>query len=312
MWVNAKANIVGYRIPTQAVSSIHAMRCVDVICAVRDTIILPREVTAVTGSDFDIDKFFLSTLYYRSVYAKEDREKIEETLKRLGFDTEEDLRKAYSKAKKENNEELSKTYAKELIDMQHMWRQNSYVDSEYEDDIESYEHNANKLLKLQLNLLKTTENNIAQLHGSIDADTEPLEKIAKQIDAKNTKSAIKPFDMTSMRENVTAKMSFAIGKKGIGPYALNNNNHVFTMLYGVKFVHKKGGILDILDLEDLSKRDDRNEHAILSWLSGLINAHVDVAKDPYIRSLGVNQYTYNLVSLLIRTGYGEETFWFTT
>jgi hypothetical protein len=115
-----------------------------------------------------------------------------------------------------------------------------------------------------------------------------------------------------METNVTAKMSFAIGKKGIGPYALNNNNHVFTMLYGVKFVHDSKSILGLLDLEDLSRRVDRNGHSILSWLSGLINAHVDVAKDPYIRSLGVNQYTYNLVSLLIRTGYGRETFWFTT
>jgi len=48
---NAKANIIGYRIPTQAVSSIHAMRCVDVLPVVRDTIIMPAAITAITGSD---------------------------------------------------------------------------------------------------------------------------------------------------------------------------------------------------------------------------------------------------------------------
>ena len=48
---NATANIIGYRIPTQAVSSIHALRCVDVIPTVRHTIILPAEFTKITGSD---------------------------------------------------------------------------------------------------------------------------------------------------------------------------------------------------------------------------------------------------------------------
>lgn len=48
---NAKPSIVSYRIPTQAESSIHALRCVDVIPVVRDTIIYPEEYTKETGSD---------------------------------------------------------------------------------------------------------------------------------------------------------------------------------------------------------------------------------------------------------------------
>jgi len=57
---------------------------------------------------------------------------------------------------------------------------------------------------------------------------------------------------------------------------------------------------------------DRDSKSIMSWLSGLINAHVDVAKDPYINRLNVNPYTYNLVNLLVRTGLGKTTFYFTT
>lgn len=48
---DVKANTIGYRIPTQAQSSIHALRFVDVLPVVKDTIILPREFTKVTGSD---------------------------------------------------------------------------------------------------------------------------------------------------------------------------------------------------------------------------------------------------------------------
>lgn len=69
-WHHVKASIVGYRIPTQAISSIHALRVVDVLPVVRDTIILPAEFTKITGSDFDIDKLFLSGITYTVVDGK--------------------------------------------------------------------------------------------------------------------------------------------------------------------------------------------------------------------------------------------------
>ena len=66
---DAKALCVSYRIPTQAASSISALRFVDVLPIVRDTIVLPEEFTALTGSDFDIDKLFFSM---KNLYEKED------------------------------------------------------------------------------------------------------------------------------------------------------------------------------------------------------------------------------------------------
>lgn len=71
---DVKANTIGYRIPTQAQSSIHALRFVDVLPVVKDTIILPREFTKVTGSDFDIDKLYLASLAYDVKYSKATRE----------------------------------------------------------------------------------------------------------------------------------------------------------------------------------------------------------------------------------------------
>ena len=50
-WNDASAQIIGYRIPTQAQSSIHALRVVDVLPVVNDTIVLPTEFTKITGSD---------------------------------------------------------------------------------------------------------------------------------------------------------------------------------------------------------------------------------------------------------------------
>ena len=50
----ATANAIGYRIPTQSQASISALRFVDVLPEIMgDTIVLPEEFTALTGSDFD-------------------------------------------------------------------------------------------------------------------------------------------------------------------------------------------------------------------------------------------------------------------
>jgi len=49
---------------------------------------------------------------------------------------------------------------------------------------------------------------------------------------------------------------------------------------------------------------------ISDWLSAMVNAHVDVAKDPYVFDLNVNRATYNHVNFLLRAGKGKSTFLF--
>ena len=63
----AKATTIGYRIPTQAQSSIHALRFIDVLPATQATIILPSEFTKITGSDFDIDHLYLASYNYGKI-----------------------------------------------------------------------------------------------------------------------------------------------------------------------------------------------------------------------------------------------------
>lgn len=62
--MDVKANTIGYRITTQAQSSIHALRFVDVLPVVKGYYHFFLEFTKVTGSDFDIDKLYLASLAY--------------------------------------------------------------------------------------------------------------------------------------------------------------------------------------------------------------------------------------------------------
>jgi hypothetical protein len=244
----AKASIVAYRIPTQAESSIHALRCVDVIPVVRDTVILPEEFTKITGSDFDIDKLGLSTFNYRN------------------------------------------------------------GSSEFEAGTEKFYQN--QLIEDYLTLL-TDPRTQHILHRSIDKDTKLLKDVLADIE-QGTSQQEMPYGFYSLSTQTERKDDYITGKIGIGPFALNNNSHILTMLYGVKFREFDDSIMTELGLTDLSGHLDKDGNSIMSWLSALINAHVDIAKDPYISRLNVGPFTYNLVNTLIRTGLGTKTFYFTT
>lgn len=269
-WSDADASIVGYRIPTQAPSSIHALRVVDVQPIVRDTVVLPAEFPTITGADFDIDKLFLSTIYYKKHDVVDGSGNI-----------------------------LSRTVSKE-------W------------DPDTEEYHVNRLILDQIALLKDSKSEdnaeTRSMHygdASIDCDTEPLIAIVEDLE-QNANEDLDPYDTYSLWRNTSIRDQFITGKFGIGPFALNNNNHILTMLYGLRFASNSRSILGITGHESLCDHEDMYGHSIMSWLSGLINAHVDVAKDPYISKLNVNKYTYNLVNLMIRTGFGKSTFYFTT
>jgi len=150
------------------------------------------------------------------------------------------------------------------------------------------------------------------LHRSIDNDTKLLKDIIKDIETGKPASVEEPYGFYSLSAQTASKNDYITGKIGIGPFALNNNNHILTMMYHVRFKHIESSIMNSLGLESLDGRVDKDGESIMSWISALINAHVDIAKDPYISRLNVNPFTYNIVNLLVRTGLGKKTFYFTS
>lgn len=278
VWHNAEATTIASRIPTQAKSSIHALRFVDVLPAVRGTIVLPREFTAITGSDFDIDKLYLVS---KSVSIKTSSVEID------------------GKKRKQDT-----------------------VIRDFDKSINPKKYYRNLLLDSYLTLLKShgrysekdgmiyDSGDINVALRSIDQDTSLPHDVLDIILASRPKKRYLPYQFGNIAHQIETAAAFLTGKTGIGPFALNNNNQILTQLYGVKFKKLDGGILDLLGCTDLSKSKDKNNKSILSWISGFINAHVDVAKDPWIFDLNVNPFTYNMINLLIRTGMGERTLFF--
>ena len=114
--------------------------------------------------------------------------------------------------------------------------------------------------------------------------------------------------MASMpSEQARVHDEFLAGRQGIGPFALALVNHVLTRIYKVGFNSKNV----YLKHKQLNRDTDDDGKSIMSWLSAMINKHVDVAKNPDITYLNVNDSTFNIVALLLRLGYGRRTFMFT-
>ena len=167
----------------------------------------------------------------------------------------------------------------------------------------------NKLIEQYLKVLTTLEYT-NQLKVSIDNATDTVKSVLKKIESKKSVHYQTPFEVYSPHYQEEVKSEYTKGKSGIGPFALNNAHHILTQLMGVKF--KSNEFTEALGLIDLDKQydDDGSGRRILDWLSAMINAFVDIAKDPYIVRLNVNQYTFNMTAYLLRMGKGEQTFYF--
>lgn len=278
---NASTVAVGYRIPTQGLSSVVGLHTKDVLPSnVGDLVILPDEFTAQTGSDFDIDKLYIARYNY------------DKNGKKIPF-----IR----------------------------WRNG-------EDEYKNNSREAVENLLLDTYMLVLTDNkNIGETRLALDKVVNMMkDEILPIIDGKSSVSNNIPFQELSPSFWIDKKYEFLSGKRGLGPFALNNKNHVLTQLVHLKF--KPGNVyLEALDFKGIDGIQSRTEIVlprdkygevtsdtpytdygmnILDWVSAMISVHVDVAKDSFVIRLNANAFTYNLYNFLLRAGYGKNAFYF--
>lgn len=175
----------------------------------------------------------------------------------------------------------------------------------------------NKIIDMYLALLIDKKDNggprnVQILHRSIDNDTDLAKSVLKDIEGSGKSKTESPYSFYSLARQTASKNDYITGKVGIGPFALNNNNQILTMIYHISFRESKSSLLSTLGLSRLDKQLDIDGNSIMSWISAMINAHVDIAKDPWISRLNVNPFSYNITNLLLRTGWGGNTFYFLT
>lgn len=198
----------------------------------------------------------------------------------------------------------------------------------------SREANENLLLETYLTVL-TDSKNVDETRLPLDKVTGILkDEVLSIVDSGRVKGEFVPMNELSPTYQMNKKYEYSGGKTGIAPFALNNKNHVLTQLTNLKFdeiplLQELGftGLDGIKSRNEIvAERDDKKQIVldengnpkmyndegirILDWISAMINAHVDVAKDPYVIRLNIRQYTYNMCNFLLRVGLGKSTFYF--
>ena len=250
--------MIGYRIPTQSRASTDILEVVGILPPeMGDSVIAYGEITAKTGSDFDIDKMFfmlpelainLQESTYKNArnflsFLKLSDEKMRTILKEEYEVLKEDL---LFEKKDGTFTDLRGDALKNLFIENAVF---SDVDNEYTEHFKDYRI-SNKLgLKLATSGIKGKQNKVFNNFTKALKSVELYESLMTSIDNDTTESSIVAF----LPENVDydlkvfdpinairVRFSYKAGAAGIGEMVNANNDHTRSQGIGIKYDIKIG------------------------------------------------------------------------
>lgn len=314
--------IVGFRIPTQGMNSIDLLRIKKFLPAeMGDVIVLPTEIVAKSGADYDIDKLNLYMYEYSELLDK-----------KFG-DT---ALKVINKAIKEDGQEYSSV--EEIMEL----IEEGDADFNSLDDIDKKAYRAyerlqlkegtittphdettkaglkNNLLTVTKKILKDPHNRRQLLAPISDAllvdgknikNTNPVVNDVRNLEGKSGKSST-TTNIIEGKTNMEKFKYFLSGKAGVGQTAVHITHHVLTQIADTYIADKKSRLFfeyNTTTIEgemfpSLGGIRDKAGNWITESLSAFMNAYVDIAKDPYIFDLNAGNETANTIFYMLRLG----------
>ena len=279
---------IGYRIPTENKSSIYPMKIVSFIPeGVGTQILLPEEITAITGSDFDIDKTYIM---FKSFNSDENGNMIE-------------------------NKDLSTKGGinNKMFDM-HMSIFHSPKTQYLLHNPQGFEDIRRAQLIPQIGKFEENKLSYEQLQLKT---TNELEDILDEL-SKNVTTNIHSIDtqLTFFEKNMQ-------GAQVLGMFASSNTAHAFCQIHN-QFLQKDGRAKMSLNVDNLRLDgqifddknrlfvDDiynRNRTMYISTAMGeFVGAAADIVKDDVLTNFSpnLNSNSVNIINLLIRCGFSHD------
>jgi predicted NAD-dependent protein-ADP-ribosyltransferase YbiA (DUF1768 family) len=269
---------IGFRIPTQALSSVERFKIAGFLPSFMGaTVVVPSAITTKAGSDFDIDKL---NMYLRSLY----------------MDTTGNVQ-SY---KLQGDEASTKQYYASVYDA---------LEKKPKESKEEYVNNAYRAA-LDNNYYDAIDG-VLSLEGQFDRLTQPntnknLMKISEEL------NGLRGQDETAIKNRMldrnyltNLRHAFLTAKKWVGIGAVNitgqsNTQKVLTQIledFHISLKHNsEGGYVSFSGVLDSEKNH------ISDNLSEYINAFVDVAKDPYILDNIYSDQVVGVFMMLARAG----------
>ncbi len=277
-------DMIAYRIPTEWAYSIFPIKAVGFTNENSgDSVMLPLEGTLISGFDFDTDKLFIMTKYYK--FDSENNKFTEITLN--NYD-------------KENSREEYKAWANEALDMMRAALLSTDTTAEMfqPGNFEDLEQ-----LSYVYSILKNTDYTIPQVQQMSESQRKDLALSFEQGDIGRLS-----WDVKMHRLNM-------VSKDLIAQAAVSSVSHVFLSLASEnrpiyqKIPQSRGFIFDNISVMDRIQVDAKygfDNSLISTYLCKYIGASADGAKNPVLGRIGVTQLSMNIISTLLRWGFNNE------
>lgn len=329
--------LVGYRIPTQGKSAMLPMKIKRILPkAMSKVILVPGEITAQMGSDFDVDKLYTLMPNYKVEYDAGSK-KYNRTdefgahiMSRLDYKDKKAFTNTFTPDFIEqlwNNPEIIEDYitdintdksTEDLIEAVIKAKEDTIKDMKDKGisdkpkavyagyDINNVANNTqaqleNMLLDLTHGILKSP-NHLQDVLSPVDSNTAPnLKKIAAGF-IKGEKAMVNKLDANDPFTEITLALRNRVGKAGIGMYAVNMTGAAVAEYSNSQLapnfeIKANGKVFNMLN----RVKDDNGVTVIYSFNKHLTMA-VDNAKDPQMAFLNDSLDTATVTSLFIRSG----------
>ncbi len=315
--------MVGYRIPTEAKYSMVPIRIKGFLpVEAGEAIMLPKEITLLSGSDFDIDKLYIMRYSLNRFKVKDKKGFVEWASKETGL-SKELVRDIISKDSTEA-EKLS-TQAELIRDA---WKNYQGKRVIYRSPKVGKEANDNLNVATQWAIL-TSPQAMSQVLSAGNFDE--LKRVGYMIEAARTSE--EDFDeLGKMSIEELKDISYSsqslmyadtqlrfhkqnmVAAKLIGVFAVSNISHAIIMnapIHKIGIEAEQEFTLNGHDIRgDVSIDEEYSFDGVTRIsenLAQLLAASVDAVKDPILNLMGINMNTVNIVTTLVRLGFSLET-----
>lgn len=314
--------MIGYRIPTEAKYSMAPLRIKGFLPKTGgEGIMLPKEITTLSGSDFDVDKMYIMRYQLdRTDNRKKIIKEIEDEYKAAGRNG------IASRVQPLINGEIQPRDAADHLILS-SWRSKHKI--EYKDFESGKFHNDNLIIATQWGILTSgmaedqvlssgnfdEVKRIGYMMAAMDNGTEYA--TASKMSIKNLKSAAYT---NKYLQYADTQMQFhkqnMVAAKLIGVFAQANVSHAIVGMSDVpaEIQIPEGGAMTINGQSYFEKNryivDQEygldNATRISSVLAQLLASSVDAVKDPVLNLLNINMDTVNVAVTLVRLGHDLE------
>ena len=306
------------RIPVQGLNSMEFMEVYEFLPEeAGNIVILPAEIVAKSGGDFDIDKMFTIMPNIISNFRTESNDTLDALEKEFGRRIDRKEIKGIEE-KFESDEELTEEEENIINFINEFGVGEFYVGLAKGDNIKGVE---NQLLKNSVGILSMPGNFVSLITpNGIDIIEPTARQMAEKVRGEKKGSKTSPTEIFELERNLYKQQSNNIGKTILGIIAVNNTFNVIFNRVGMRLSRYrviteteqgptsmeqvlylphntiKGGI----SLSGAYAKDQATR--ISDVINQMINGAVDVAKDAWIFDIQGNKEVISSLIFLLQAG----------